>query len=367
MAIVRDFIYMDTERLSSLYSQVFEGVVEQIIRQGSDTRTDTDTQEGGAENAGATLETRLAQASYETESRVLSDHMYSLLIEKLHASIQDASQLTLDNYQDVLPKTYLMKVTGLATLLDYERLTQIMDEFEKIGRALNYLPHSQVYKQAHSLVSELESNKRKAKGNQKKAITDQINNIKKLVDEDVNYKSSELYQDPKMLEMLSYLTGLFYGDGFDISVEPNDGGKDFRIRSLLDKKWMRIPPHYLRALHGGDAVENLTLIGQITRIPRRKETATEGAQAYAVADDPQMEETIEQNNDGATEVDLIQELDALSQQQATQTQSDVSLRDAFLNMFNSYNEIEKTFAQSNDKLEIIVWPIAVYREIIIDE
>lgn len=367
MAIVRDFIYMDTERLSSLYSQVFEGVVEQIIRQASDKRTDTDTQEGGAENAGATLETRLAQASYETESRVLSDHMYSLLIERLQTSIQDASQLTLENYQDVLPQTYLMKVTGLATLLDYERLTQIIDEFEEIGRALNYLPNSQTYMLANSLISELESNKRMVKGNQKKAIIEQINEIKKIADADATYKSSELYQDPKMLEKLSYLTRLFYGDGFDISVEPNGGGKNFRIRSLLDKKWMRIPPHYLRALHGGDAVENLTLVGQITRIPRREETTVDEAQTDAATDATQVEGATEQSNDEIPEVDLTQEIDTLLQEQATQPKSDVSLRDAFLNMFNSYNDIEKTFSHSNDKLEIIIWPIAVYREIILDE
>ncbi|MBK8429821.1 MAG: hypothetical protein IPL28_00370 [Chloroflexi bacterium] len=266
MAIVRDFIYMDTERLSSLYSQVFEGVVEQIIRQATDERTDIETQEGGAENAGATLESRLAQASYQTESRVLSDHMYSLLMQRLQTSIQDASQLSIDNYQAILPQTYLFKVTGRATLLDYERLTQILDEFGEVGRALNYLKNSKGYERANSLIQQLEIKNRSARES-KRAITEQINKLRKLSDVEDDYKSSDLYKDPKMLEKLSYLTRLFYGDGFDISIEPNHGDENFRIRSLLDKKWMRIPSDLFASLHGENAIENLTLVGQITRIP----------------------------------------------------------------------------------------------------
>ncbi|MBK8429820.1 MAG: hypothetical protein IPL28_00365 [Chloroflexi bacterium] len=80
-----------------------------------------------------------------------------------------------------------------------------------------------------------------------------------------------------------------------------------------------------------------------------------------------MKETAGKSNNETLEDDPNQDIDALFQKQTVQTNPNASLRDAFLNMFNTYNKLEQTIADSKDKLEIIVWPIAVYRELILND
>ena len=79
--IIRDFIYMDKDRLYSLYSQAFEGVIEAFIESYSNSLQSEENNKNHIK--GQTLETQVAEASTKTENKILYDHMYNLLERKL--------------------------------------------------------------------------------------------------------------------------------------------------------------------------------------------------------------------------------------------------------------------------------------------
>ncbi len=70
---------MDTDRLNSLYSQVFERIVEAIVETELNEEEGSDAQRGGLRFRGSKVEQRVAAASYRTEDRLLHDYMYNLL------------------------------------------------------------------------------------------------------------------------------------------------------------------------------------------------------------------------------------------------------------------------------------------------
>lgn len=72
--VVRDFIYVDVERLYSLYSQVFEGVADQIVQSYMAASATTDSQKESLLRGGS-IEAQVAEVSRRTENKLLYDHM----------------------------------------------------------------------------------------------------------------------------------------------------------------------------------------------------------------------------------------------------------------------------------------------------
>ena len=84
--IIRDFLYLDSERLYSLSSQVFEGVADRIAEsfQSEHSRTDT-----ARTLTGKNLDEKVANAALRTESKLLYDHLYNQLEERLKDVISE--------------------------------------------------------------------------------------------------------------------------------------------------------------------------------------------------------------------------------------------------------------------------------------
>src|SRR5438045_3510684 len=121
MTTIKDFIYLDTDRLNSLYSQVFAGVVETIVETELNEEENQNSQKGGVRFSGSTIEERVAAASYKTESKQLYDHMYNLLERKLADSITTITTISKEDYHSVTANAFLIKVHGTAELWDFQR------------------------------------------------------------------------------------------------------------------------------------------------------------------------------------------------------------------------------------------------------
>lgn len=116
---------------------------------------------------------------------------------------------------------------------------------------------------------------------------------------------------------------MFYPNRFDVTIVPENLTGEVAFRGVLDKKWLRVEPNFMRSLYSGTA-HNWTMVGQVTRRPDSPaDTAASQAQT------PQ------------------------------ETQS---LRDAYQGLMKQGYEIEKTFTVSKTRTEFIVSPIAIYRE-----
>lgn len=149
--VVRDFIYLDVERLKSILSQVDEGYLE---------KTDISQTTSGSAKAGAELQIPLLVKAGGTgeylasnqiaETRTLHDHIYNyverLLREQnrlfvLHEEL-DASKWLNDATRADINDTAFVLVTGRPLINDFTHLKSFMADFNKLAGALGRMESS---------------------------------------------------------------------------------------------------------------------------------------------------------------------------------------------------------------------------------
>ncbi len=235
--IIRDFIYMDKDRLYSLYSQAFEGVIEAFIESYSNSLQSEENNKNHIK--GQTLETQVAEASTKTENKILYDHMYNLLERKLSNvtfNINSNENISIND----LKNKQLIKVTGKAIIQDYDRLKLYSEKFNDLGKILAYSTYSSLSK------------------TDKK--TNNINNVNDLA------KKLGLQVDKTLLDNIKTLTEFFNKDGYDVIISANNSA-EILYRGIVNKKYLRVHPDMLRTLYGDEPPMEWTLVGMITYIP----------------------------------------------------------------------------------------------------
>ena len=131
--VVRDFLYLDSEKLYSLASQVFEGVADRIAEsfQSEQSRTDTTRT-----LTGKNLDEKVANAALRAESKLLYDHLYNQLEDKLKGTILEPVGIDANNFHQMLDNSFLIKVRGQAVIDDYGRLSKFMERFNELGLSI---------------------------------------------------------------------------------------------------------------------------------------------------------------------------------------------------------------------------------------
>jgi hypothetical protein len=315
---VRDFIYLDADRLYSLYSQVYEGVAEQIVQSYITELTTSDSQRSSP-LAGSSAATQAAEVSGRTENRLLYDHMYNQLESRLSPLVISPTQVGADTFRDILPQAFMVKVQGLAEIEDFERLVAILDKYNAMGEAIAYATL-----QSPGINSEGSS--RGAPQPSGRKHQDQKHRDLKAV-----AAALGLRQDETMLKNLKRFAELFNSTGFEITVLPTGGDDRVAYRGVLDRRWLRLEPALIRSLYGMAPVPQWTLVGQITHIPGSTTATTRQLTA--------------------------------PEEQSPQTNPDSpSLRDSFRGMFRASAIFEKMFLESDRRIEIVIAPLALYRE-----
>ncbi len=152
---------------------------------------------------------------------------------------------------------------------------------------------------------------------------------------------------------------MFNPRGFDITIAPSNKEEFVVFRGVLDKKWLRVQPDFLRSLYGGSVASKWTMVGQVTYIPRED-----------VSEIDELEEVNE-----VTEEISKAEIDGLEDE--TQLPGEIdkneiseetpSMRDPFRNMFHAAREFDRMLLESEKRIEVIVAPLAIYHEIIIPD
>ncbi len=325
--VVRDFIYVDVERLYSFYSQVFEGVADQIVQSYMDASSTTDTQKESLLKGGS-IEAQVAEMSRRTENKFLHDHMYNLFETEVRNAILESPSATPADFREILGQAFLVKVKGAAEIEDYIRLNTIMGKFNEIGEAIAYamvLGEEELSKAIGELqqtIEQIPDRNMKAKAKDRLGKQTDKRALAKHRAKEVG-----LHQDEQNLKNLNLISELFYPEGFDVTITPDEGDGSVVYRGVLDKKWLRVHPDLLRALYGGFVESKWTMVGQITYLPGVKL--------------PQKEETPDSTG-GEDE--------------------NPSMRDPYRNMFRSSRGIERMFLESKGRIDVVVCPLAIYRE-----
>lgn len=329
MIQIRDFIYLDVEKLYSLYSQVFEGVADRIIQSYIGSLQSTESSKGRPFLPESDSETQVVEVSRRTENKFLYDYMYNRLEERISEAIVDASGVTEGNYQNEIGGAFIIKVAGSAEIEDFNRMRILMQEFNNMGQAMHYITtfnreQARVEeKKIEELKARVENTKDKnARIVAEKALENALQNRQQVQREAA--MTQGLAFDSEFLARLSYLTDLFNSDRFDVTIVPRGSSDKVAFRGVLDKKWLRVAPNFLAALYSGIAA-NWIMVGQVTQLPTSLEK----------------DETANRTDESSNKR---------------------SVRDAYQAIIRQGYEVEKTFTLSKIRTEVIMSPLAIYRE-----
>lgn len=228
--VLRDFIYVDKERLYSLYSQLFQGVAEFSIESFSSSK-ENDKKEHK-------IEQKLIEASYKAKNVFLFDHIYNLLEDKLTPQLVCVDEsITLANLK---PSSYI-KVIGKATIEDFEHLIFLLKNFNEIGMALATM----------QIMNSNKANSQNVKNNSKNSIEQYA-------------KVNGLSLDKKFTESMVKIIENFHGSDLDITIEPYSNKLDVFFKSTLDEKNMRLSSNMVRKTYGNKPIMDWTVVGEIT-------------------------------------------------------------------------------------------------------
>jgi hypothetical protein len=322
---IRDFIYLDVDRLYSLYSQLFEGVAGEIIQSVVNSAASSDSQKG-APLSGLSVETQVAEVSRRTESRFLHDEMYNQFERRLGTVVVVPTGLTRENFRDELRGTFIVKVSGPVEIEDYSRLHEFMGRFNDLGAAISYAKFSSAEMQAER--TEMETKIESISDRNQKSILRQ--KLKELTDPKRLAQASGLHHDEKNLANLRLWIEMFQREGFDIIISPREFKNAFGFRGVVNKRWLRLNPDMIRALYGGAVWSPWTMVGQVTYLP----------------------------GDGVA----VDAESAIFEREEPNDPDNPSMRDPFRQMFRTSRVLERAFFESRQRTEVILSPLAVYRE-----
>ena len=338
---------MDVDRLNSLYSQAFGGVVPQIINSRSNQGTNTAEPKAVSEESPQELLTQrlVTEARHETKNVILYDYLYTQFEDGVAESILEPAGLTQSNFRSLLDGAFLIKVQGPAEIEDYQHFTHSSEHFFEITGDVAWVSQSGVAKSLmvlmESQVEELQQQARSSTGGERSRINAQIANMQRELKEcqDPERLKKKLVAqmgldiDPTFMESITRLFRHFSPDNFEVTILPSEGSEGVVFRGISDKDLLRIQPEYLRVLYGGSVNKKWTMVGEITHFPDAKPSDEGNVSTSEAA----LEETLE---------------------------DDVpAMKDVMRTVFRRLDDMGGVFFDSKKRVELRIRPLAIYQEV----
>ncbi|MDV6344675.1 hypothetical protein [Nitrosomonas sp. Is37] len=308
--MIKNFIYLDEEKMYSLSSQLFEGVTEYILNESFSGKDESEEQKGPV-GSGRILGDILRNSERKTEKKFLNDYSFNIFEKKL---LEDERVTIVPNTATSEPfseyKSFI-KITSKATFNDINSINTTIKNFNTIGKALAHVTN---FKEISAVREQLERAKQSTSDrNSKSKLQAQfksLTNINKLATE------SGLQQDQQLLDDLALL--LAYGFQDQLEVQMNNAGNIFSAN--LNRSFLREPEELVIRKYSRQTEVAFTLFGIVTQYQREK-----------------LEDPEEKEEHG-------------------------SIKEALMNLVSHLSNLEATFTGRLSN-EIIIDPIALYTEI----
>ena len=256
---IRDFIYLDVDRLKSILAQIDRGYLEEQER----TRTETRSGTGGAEAAipgllklGGTGQ--LVWSQQATETRTLHDHIYAYVEERLKSErlildlnecLDEVSWLDPDARARVASTAYVL-VRGRMVFNDLERIRTVLREANEIVRLVAKVSPPETPQLPEPLNraqrrQELRSAPRASGSAQPEVIS------------------------PDVQKLLEKFFDTFMPARYVAKVFPFPSQPEARVTASLDQtQWLRESPNSIIYKFGTAPSQQWTLFGQVASIPK---------------------------------------------------------------------------------------------------
>jgi hypothetical protein len=239
--------------------------------------------------------------------------MYNQLEAKLRESFVDGLSVKVEELVDTFATPRLVRVSGVAEVEDYTRLRVLIEKFNDLGEVIAYshAPSAEARAAAEAEIKLIKDGNEKARAKER---------LKAATSTSALAKQLGLRQDEQLLKNLRMITEHFYPEGFDVVIS-SSARPQLAYKAVVDKKWLRVDSGLLRSLQSGLPAAGWTVVGYVTHVP-------------------------------GTDLDL-------AEPEGTES----SIHDSFRGMFRAGREFERKFFESEARVEVVVAPLAIYREI----
>lgn len=297
---IRDFIYLDTDRLKSIIAQVEKGVLlssTNVRTKGVETSLSA---EGGilgfmkAIGAG-----NFIWQNQESETKTLHDNIYNkvedtLITNDILIRVPDnykEANVEIDRFRKELKDNMFVLLNGKININDFTQMRIIIEKFNDLGR---FFAQCGAMKLPDSAT--------------KKDRQNYINKIRE-----------KITLDKKFLEGFELIFDVFYKDRVVIKIMPFDSQIDLRFVGNLNKGFLRDDISSITYKYGTAPISKWNIFAQIASIPPKDRSNTEVSMS-------------------GSEIEI-----------------------ALQKVFDAFRVVELT-AQSVVYPEISITPIAIYRE-----
>ena len=311
---IRDYIYLDTNRARSIYSQLKGGLLESFIKGNEANEESSQTTNSRKQNFEQSV---LLGTKYEA-THVLHDYLFSEIERDLAASIVDIRTTV----NDVKPGDYV-RVSGLAQVDDTERLLEIFKDFNTLHAYISMAgDFEETQKEIWDIQNKIDFEMRSKRETDK--LEKELQSLKPPAQFRKEYKGI-----PDLTsEMITLWLSLLYSGIFEIKIVPNFSD-DIIFRSIIDREYLREKPSLTYAKHSTRTQANWTLVGQITAIYSPK--------------------NLDSDKD---EIDSVEE-------------PGENMRDGLEKIFDSLKPMEEYLLVSASRTSVVMTPLAIYQESVI--
>lgn len=271
--MIKNFIYLDIEKLNSLSSQVFEGVTEYILNELTTESEKSESQKGPV-GSGRVIGEIIKQGERTSERKFLSDFSYALFEKKL---IEDGlvsdmdSTKKFDTTSDFIDGKSFIKVKAKITFNDINSINSMLVNYNIIGKAIAHVAN---FDEINKLKEQLVKAKSDLKDrNQKSKLETQLKdmlNINKLA------KERGLHQDQNFLDSL--VTVLKYGFQDQLEIQMDLSG--FHFTANLKRENLRESESLIIRKYSRKTEVDFVLFGVVTQYQSSNNDDAEKQEKY---------------------------------------------------------------------------------------
>lgn len=229
---IRNFVYLDPQKLRSISSQIFEGFAERVISNYEKVKSDEERQSGPL-GSGRILADIFTESNSTSEQRFLDDFAYTLLESRLIESGMLVSPAELNGKTDV---GRFIKVTGRMQFNDLAASSRMLRDFNQFGEAMWRVTNESM----------------------------QANGKNLTPDNEVKKKASQagLALNKKVSDSAAFLIEFGFGEMFEVSVRT----QSVLFSAPLVRCHLRETPDLLVKKYSRSSQSEFSLIGVITQI-----------------------------------------------------------------------------------------------------
>ena len=316
--MIKNFLYLDSDKVDSFATQVFDGLPEYILnKKVLVTAANCETIESS--NRTKAYGDILLDSSSPTEREFLHDQAYNLLESKLidDDKVLQTASLDSENFSPELintQKTPFIKVRGKVKFNDINSLTHTLENFNEFGKAITYIStHDEILKIQTDL------NLLKSQTSDRNEISKLERKARELEKIDKIAQERNLYQDKKFSDALNFLLQYGFQDQFEVQIQHS---KSLVVCADLKRNKLKEDEDLILRKYSRFSEVDFTLFGVITQFGRSQ---------------------LELEN----QVDLSLDFE--------------STKDVLINMVDHLTIIENRFTGRSPH-EVIIDPVALYTE-----